>query len=140
VTGEEFMGTLEAIEDEREDASRQKRKRREERAVNAELRQAEKADRDSRKVQWGLAIERWEKAQADFRKAGLLINRAGKKPCLKDFKADRVEEGSGTVSEEGTQAPGPLIRPRHAIRHCQILDSSEEELSDNLDYDNLDSD
>jgi hypothetical protein len=102
--------------------------------------QAEKADQDDRKIQWELAIEGWEKKRADFRKAGLPMNRAGKKPCLKDVKADEAEDDSGTALEEDIQAPGALIRPQCAIRLCQILDSSEEELSDNLDYDNLDSD
>jgi hypothetical protein len=61
VTGDKFMSTLETIEGERKEASEQKKKRGEKRAANAQQRQAEKANQDDRKVQWGLAIERWEK-------------------------------------------------------------------------------
>ena len=108
--------------------------------ANAQQKQAEKAIRDDRRVQWSLAIERWEKKWADLRKGRLPMNRAGKKPCLKDFKVGTVEDGGGNALEEGIQAPGPSIQPRRAIQHCQILHSSPEELLDNLDYDNLDSD
>ena len=139
-TGDKFMGTLETIEDEKEAASRQKNNRKEERVANAQQKQADKAVRDDRRVQWGLAMEKWEKKRANLRKGGLPMNRAGKKPCLKDFKVGTVEDGGGNALEEGTQAPGPSIQPRRAIRRRQILHSSEEELSDNLDYDNLDSD
>jgi hypothetical protein len=63
-------------------------------------------------------------------------NRAAKKPRLKDVKVGTAEDDRETVSEKDIQAPGLLIRPRHTIRHCQILDLGKE-LSDNPDYDNL---